>query len=255
VQANPRTITALFESTQRYVVPMFQRHYVWTQAEQWSPLWDDISEKLLARKQAQEQDRRVSPHFLGALILDSTRSSSTREIRRFVVIDGQQRLTTFQLLLAAIRDVANIKNHPLVARASERCLMNPDVELMERPGEEQYKLWPTQVNREAFCQVISAGSFDKVRKLFPVIKKPRKKNPEPRERLAEAYEFFYEKISAACSECECDDETKNLLISILDVLRDDFTVVEIILDDTDDSQEIFNSKCTREATKSIRPTT
>jgi len=34
VQANPRTITALFESTQRYVVPMFQRHYVWTQKRQ-----------------------------------------------------------------------------------------------------------------------------------------------------------------------------------------------------------------------------
>lgn len=241
MQANPRTITALFEPTQRYVVPMFQRHYVWTQTEQWEPLWDDIEEKLRARKQAQELDKRVSPHFLGAVILDSTRSSSTKEIRRFVVIDGQQRLTTFQLLLAAIRDVATSRAHLHVARAAERCLMNPDVELMEKPDEEQYKLWPTQVNRSAFCKVITSGSFNKVREQFPVIRKPRKRKPEPRERLAEAYEYFYEKINESCNNCDCDTDANELLISILGVLRDDFTVVEIVLGDTDDSQEIFNS--------------
>lgn len=241
METHSRTITTLFEPTQRYVVPMFQRHYVWSRDEQWEPLWDDINEKLRSRNLAKKQERRVSPHFLGAVILDSTRSSSTKEIRRFVVIDGQQRLTTFQLLLAAIRDVANNRSHLHIARAVERCLLNPDVELMERPDEEQYKLWPTQVNREAFCQIISAGSFNEVRNLFPVVKKPRKKNPEPRERLAEAYEFFYGKISDACKNCDCDDDANELMISILGVLRDDFTVVEIILGDNDDSQEIFNS--------------
>jgi hypothetical protein len=200
MQANPRTITSLFEPTQRYVVPMFQRHYVWTQTDQWEPLWDDIEEKLSARKR---NGGRVSPHFLGAVILDSTRSVSTKEVRRFVVIDGQQRLTTFQLLLAAIRDVASNRSHPHVARATDRCLLNPDLELMEQPDEEQFKLWPTQVNRDAFCKVITAGSYKKIHEeLFPVIKLPRKRKPEPRERLAEAYEFFYEKINGACNNCE-----------------------------------------------------
>jgi hypothetical protein len=216
---------------------MFQRHYVWSREDQWEPLWNDIEEKLIAR----QLGKRPSPHFLGAVILDSARRTSTRQVSRFIVIDGQQRLATFQLLLAALRDSARSKDLPHVARAAERCLLNPDVELMERPEEEQYKLWPTLVNRKAFCQIVLAGSPEKVRELFPIVRLPRKRKPEPREKLAEAYEFFYSKIESFCSSCESSDATNDLLISFLGVLRDDFTVVEIILGDDDDSQEIFNS--------------
>jgi hypothetical protein len=242
MQANPRTVTALFELTQRYVVPMFQRHYVWSRYEQWEPLWNDIEEKLAT----QRPDSRASPHFLGAVILDSARRTSTKQVSRFIVIDGQQRLTTFQLLLAALRDTATLRNLPHVARAAERCLLNPDVELMERPEQEQYKLWPTLVNRDAFCKIISAGSPGKVVELFPVRYGKtktgrRKRNPEPRERLVDAYEFFIEKIGAACAGCASSHTADELLITLLGVLRDSFTVVEIILGENDDSQEIFNS--------------
>lgn len=125
---------------------MFQRHYVWSREEQWQPLWYDVAEKLTAR----ESGKPSSPHFLGAVILDSARPTSTKQVRRFVVIDGQQRLTTFQLLLSALRDSAQSRNLSSVARAAERCLLNAELELMERPEEEQYKLWPTLVNRKAF---------------------------------------------------------------------------------------------------------
>ena len=242
MQANPRTVTALFEPTQRYVVPMFQRHYVWSRGEQWEPLWNDIEEKL----DAKQRGDRTSPHFLGAVILDSARRTSTKQVSRFIVIDGQQRLTTFQLLLVALRDIATTRNLPHIARAAQRCLLNPDIELMEKPEQEQYKLWPTLVNRNAFCQIISAGSPKKVLELFPVkygttATGRRKKNPEPRERLVDAYEFFVEKITSACTACKSPDSADNLLIELLSVLRDDFTVVEIILGENDDSQEIFNS--------------
>jgi hypothetical protein len=195
MQANPRTITALFEPTLRYVVPMFQRHYVWSREEQWEPLWNDINEKLTAR----QLRKRPSPHFLGAVILAEARRTSTKQVSRFVVIDGQQRLATFQLLLSALRDSAQTCNLPHVGRAAERCLLNPDVELMEKPDEEQYKLWPTLVNRSAFCGIVSARSHEKVRALFPIVRLPRKRKPEPREKLAEAYEFFFDRIADLCS--------------------------------------------------------
>jgi hypothetical protein len=237
VQSNPRTITALFEPTQRYLVPMFQRHYVWSKEEQWRPLWDDIEEKLIARQCGDSS----SPHFLGALILDSTRSTRTNQVNRFIVIDGQQRLTTFQLLLAALRDSAQRRDFPNIARAVERFLLNPDVELMERPDEEQFKLWPTLVNREAFCQIISARSPEKVRELYPIVYGYRKRKPAPRERLAEAYEFFFEQIEKACSASKSSEAANDLLLALLGVLRNDFTIVEIVLGEHDDSQEIFNS--------------
>ncbi len=242
MDVRPTTVTALFEPTQRYVVPMFQRHYVWSRYEQWEPLWDDIEEKVATRR----LDNRTSPHFLGAVILVSARRTSTRQVSSFIVIDGQQRLTTFQLLLAALRDTATRRNLPPIARAAERCLLNPEVELMERPEQEKYKLWPTLVNRDAFCQIISAGSPEKVVELFPVrygkTKTGRqKRSPEPRERLVEAYEFFIEKIGVACAACVSSEAANELLITLFGVLRDNFTVVEIILGENDNSQEIFNS--------------
>jgi hypothetical protein len=49
MQATPRTLLGIFEQTLRYVVPIFQRHYVWGVEEQWQPLWEDVLEKHAAR--------------------------------------------------------------------------------------------------------------------------------------------------------------------------------------------------------------
>jgi uncharacterized protein with ParB-like and HNH nuclease domain len=78
---------------------MFQRLYVWQQTPQWETLWEDIVEKAelqLAKKQS-------NAHYLGALIIEGVRPSSPREVKRFLVIDGQQRLTTLQLLFCVRR--------------------------------------------------------------------------------------------------------------------------------------------------------
>ena len=136
MQANPRQLLAIFEQTLRYVVPIFQRHYVWTADEQWQPLWEDILEKFTVRT----AKGKPPPHFLGAVILDSVKKASTRETTRFVVIDGQQRITTTQLLLAALRDFSAKTGHTTIAAAVGRHLLNPDPDLMERPEEEKFKL-------------------------------------------------------------------------------------------------------------------
>lgn len=102
MQANPRTLDTLFNSQLRYVVPMFQRLYVWTENPQWTTLWEDVTEKALL----QLRGETTNPHYLGALIIEGVRPSSPREVKRFLVIDGQQRLTTLQLLLCAFRDIS-----------------------------------------------------------------------------------------------------------------------------------------------------
>src|SRR6266853_4380331 len=100
IEANPRTLDALFNSQLRYVVPMFQRLYVWKETLQWTNLWEDIAEKA----NFQIAGVKTNAHYLGALIIEGVRPSSPREVKRFLVIDGQQRLTTIQLLLCAYRD-------------------------------------------------------------------------------------------------------------------------------------------------------
>src|SRR5687768_1809286 len=96
----------LFGKQVRYLVPMFQRPYVWKQDLQWEPLWQDV--RVIAERQASamatEPTAEVPPHFLGAIVLEQQLvPAAFLEVRH--VIDGQQRLTTLQVLLDAVQAV------------------------------------------------------------------------------------------------------------------------------------------------------
>ena len=107
MEPRKHTLAELFEGQLVYVVPSYQRLYVWKQEEQWEPLWSDIrdlAEKLVEDARARSSDavdpNKVEPHFLGAVVLKM--SGSTPDLsRQLRVIDGQQRLTTLQLAVAA----------------------------------------------------------------------------------------------------------------------------------------------------------
>src|ERR1700722_3582547 len=81
---------------QRLGVPLFQRPYVWNRSEQWAPLWDDVL------RVADRSSAGANPsHFLGAIVLQQV-PNRPGGMQEWTVIDGQQRLTTLQLLLDAI---------------------------------------------------------------------------------------------------------------------------------------------------------
>src|SRR4051794_21328396 len=105
MQAETRTMTQLFQLDVRYVIPLYQRPYVWTEAQQWAPLWSDIvtvAEHFLA----EGSGGRPPSHFLGAIVIQQQEHAPGTP-PRFLVIDGQQRLTTLQLLLAAAARAAD----------------------------------------------------------------------------------------------------------------------------------------------------
>jgi len=239
MQANPRSLDALFNSQLRYVVPMFQRLYVWQENPQWATLWEDVTEKALL----QLKGVQTNPHYLGALIIEGVRPSSPREVKRFLVIDGQQRLATLQLLLCAYRDLARKREWRTLDRTVTRYLENADADVMERPEEEVFKLWPTTLNRAVFRSVLSAGSQAEVAKRHPLVYLPRKRKPQPRSNLVEAYLYFANAIASwvdttAASASKTPEETA---FALLQALQQDFCVVEIALSEGDDSQEIFYS--------------
>ena len=98
-----RTVTQLFELDVRYVVPLYQRPYVWKEDKQWEPLWDDIVTLL---DHQENGDGQHYSHFLGAIVLDQI-TQAPGKIPRLTVIDGQQRLTTLQIVLAAAANVCD----------------------------------------------------------------------------------------------------------------------------------------------------
>jgi len=218
---------------------MFQRLYVWKENPQWETLWEDVAEKSVL----QLKDEKTNPHYLGALIIEGVRPSSPREVKRFLVIDGQQRLTTLQLLLCAYRDVARKNQWKTLERPVTRYLVNADADVMEHPEEELFKLWPTTLNRDVFRDIVTAGSIGAVEAKHPLVFLPRKRKPESRSPLVEAYLYFHKKIESwvASSASELSKTQEETAFALLQALQQDFSVVEIALSEGDDSQEIFYS--------------
>lgn len=134
MEAHPRTLKSVFRSDVRLTVPLFQRPYVWTASEQWQPLWEEV----VATKERVEHGDAV-PHFLGAIVLEQKRGSlGSLEVRE--VIDGQQRLTTLQILIAALRDA--FTSHEIDNRMYKRLvkLLVNDEEMVDS-ADEVHKLW------------------------------------------------------------------------------------------------------------------
>jgi Protein of unknown function DUF262/Protein of unknown function (DUF1524) len=238
MDAHPRSLDRLFNAQLRYVVPMFQRLYVWKQNPQWTTLWEDTAEKAELRLRGVQ----TNAHYLGALITEGVRSVKG-EVGRFLVIDGQQRLTTLQLLFCAFRDVARKNDWKRFDRAATRYLENADADVMDNPDEERFKLWPTKLNRDTFRNIILAGSRDKVEEQYPIVWVRRRRKPEARSPLVDAYVYFSGLIQAWISDAairnhKTEEDCAGLLFQ---ALQHDFCVVEIALSEGDDSQEIFYS--------------
>ncbi|WP_421740310.1 DUF262 domain-containing protein [Cellulomonas sp.] len=105
MQAIPSTYQEIVRLNRRLVVPLYQRHYRWG-PKQFAALIDDVLRQYKGVQQYQalseeEQAKLVGSHYMGAVVLRQSEENADE----WDVIDGQQRLTTVTLLLAALRDV------------------------------------------------------------------------------------------------------------------------------------------------------
>ena len=91
------------------------------------------------------QEQQTSPHFLGAVVLKQV-PTAAKEIDQREVIDGQQRVTTLQLLLDAIQQICEESDQPYIRKAARRLakLVTNDQELIEDDKLQIFKLWPTR---------------------------------------------------------------------------------------------------------------
>jgi hypothetical protein len=177
MRPDKHTVQQLFERDVRYIVPLYQRPYVWDEDHQWAPLWDDII-ALLQHQESGDQSGLWS-HFLGAIVVEQD-GTLPGQIPRFTVIDGQQRLTTLQLIVAAAaKAVARAGAENDAALLRELTVNNP----RKASGIEQLKVWPTNANRAAFTAVMSANG------------PPPGHVNDPGNRIDEAFDYFTERIA------------------------------------------------------------
>ena len=198
MQAKETRLQEIIEGTKQYVIPLFQRSYSWTSKE-WGVLWNDIIE-------LSEMDKPRA-HFMGSVVNMPT-TSVPHGVAKYLLIDGQQRLTTIFILLAVIRNKARETGMTKLADEIHNTLLVNQY----KDGNDYYKLLPTQTDRKAYTGVIGEGC----------------KSDGP---ITDAFQFFDKKLRSTPVELD----------KILKVIRDSVSVVSIVLDADDNPYLVFES--------------
>lgn len=95
LNAYTRTISTLFSTNVKYIVPRFQREYSWTK-EEVNELWYDIISNIKLNKLDGDRPKNFE-YFIGSLVLIGEDKSPS-----LLIVDGQQRLTTITIFLSAL---------------------------------------------------------------------------------------------------------------------------------------------------------
>lgn len=205
MDASPVKIFEYFNGEKQSLIPLFQRPYSW-EHKHWKALWEDIMQQYDADERSQ--------HFMGAVVSVPAVSKPVGVTKHFV-IDGQQRLTTLSILLAAIRSKCEEQGMDKTVQKIDAYLTNP---FEEEPDD--LKLVPTQVDRDAFKDLVFSRDMEK----------------HGDSRIIRAYEFFRKALDGddLSGEPICPKIT-------LDTICQALQVVMINLSDNDDPYLIFES--------------
>lgn len=140
MKAGEISLEAALDGVRQYHVPLFQRAYSWKERN-WSELWNDIIETF--------DSSTGRKHFFGAIVSKSETMPQS-SVTRYLLIDGQQRLTTVFILLCALRDQARAQGNDEMADDIEQELLFNH----RKKGDDYFKLWPTRDDRDAFESVM-----------------------------------------------------------------------------------------------------
>lgn len=206
MKANATSVVRLLQGTKVFLIPTFQRRYTWKK-EQWSQLWDDLLQEFKT-PHAEDPDTLYG-HFLGSVVLHPAPGPAST-LMRHQVVDGQQRLTTILVLLAALRDVRHKQQPNWDAKEI-------DDQYLRNAYSSDYpeRLVPTKLDREAYVRTVRHGI--------------------PTGDIGIAYNFFVDSINRAIEEESITlEEIQNTLL-----LR--MLVVEITTKGSDSVHSIFNT--------------
>ncbi|MBS1640193.1 MAG: DUF262 domain-containing protein [Bacteroidetes bacterium] len=199
MQAKETKLQDIIEGTKQYVIPLFQRTYSWTSKE-WDVLWKDLVELC--------EMETPRTHFIGSIVNMPT-VSVPEGVAKYLLIDGQQRLTTVFILLALLRNKATEKeNNDFAKEINDLLLVNPF-----KKENDFYKLMPTQVDRVSYQNLINSV--------------PNKTENQ----ITRAHTFFEKKLK----QVELEPEKLKTIITSY------FSVVSIVLDADDNPYLVFES--------------
>lgn len=192
MKATEANLLKFLRKSPQFIIPIYQRNYSWT-ADQCRQLWTDLMRA--------GRDNKVSAHFIGSIVYVERGLSSVTSQEALLVIDGQQRLTTSSLLIAALakhfetQDLGELLEAFSNKKLRNYYLLNPDEE-----GERHFKLILSETDKETLLAILQ-------------------NTPKPIEassRIIENYELFQELISANQEDLEviCQGLAKLVIVDV-----------------------------------------
>lgn len=208
INANKEVLNSFFSSSLQYVVPFFQRSYVWEQ-ENWEILWDHVERtfKSIANGNVEKE------HFIGTLITKQRQAQTVGE-NKLDVIDGQQRLTTFALLFKALADSVSKESEFLNLAENTNALLV----FKDSKGKTHNRIEHSKNDKPYFDAVMNGADL--------------KALPNQSHRILLCYEYFKEKLK------NYSDEQLDALKSIV---LNNVPLISMLLSANDDEQEIFDT--------------
>lgn len=202
MDAGKGNIYAIMNGDKQFMIPVYQRFYSW-ELSQCETLWHDIV--------SLEKDGKPS-HFVGSIV-NIIETAMPTGVQRYMIIDGQQRLTTLTLMMIALRNY--VEKHPEISDLNARKITNVFLKNEYESGTDQYKLLLTQSDKDTLIALIE-------------------QKPLPQDcsiKIKENYDYFYKQI-----------ETKTIEPAQVYDSIGRLQIVNITLDrEADDPQAIFES--------------
>ncbi len=219
MKATEKPILKFLEGPKQFFVPIFQRRYSWEQKNCYQ-LWTDVLNA--------GEDEKMQWHFLGSIVYLEPEVQNTGSLSEYLVIDGQQRLTTLSLLLLALsRSIKEEDNDIGITpnQISNYYLFNNEVESEEL----HHKLRLTKGDNETFDYLL------KTKELLP---------QNPSSFLVKNYRFFEKMLKDVVKGNITDEDGNSRDVSLKTVYTglNKLMIIDIILERNENNpQKIFES--------------
>jgi len=219
LNASKEKILSFLNGTTQYIIPFFQRGYVWKR-DNWSELWENIVEEY-----SELSKGNTSEHFIGTIIIKQILSKNVGA-SEYELIDGQQRLTTLCLLLRSFYDSTS--------DVAAKNWIKGFFTFVDSYGHEKIRIIHSKVDKANFEKILLSadnallwsGYKDlKYEDFYTAIEKL--------DSITAAYLYFRKKI-----EVECKDSD---IRGYVNIIIDKLPVIHMALNTEDDVQQIFDT--------------
>lgn len=168
MKASSANFLTVIKGPKQFVIPIYQRTYSW-QISQCNKLFNDI---LRISK-----DANSPGHFIGSVVYFQESIHTVSDVPKLLVIDGQQRLTTITLMIAALAEF--VRDNKVDIDTNYTKLQNYYLLNAEEEGDLRFKLLLTRKDKDSLMNIIKGVPL----------------NGDASLRVADNFKFFKEKLN------------------------------------------------------------